>query len=137
MKNTEMKTQLWIISSSQKIYKGLGTIVDTLVLSIIRLRDVIILTIFMLSVFSLLGLQLYMGVLRRKCVWNGSSNLTHIEYAQYIEDSSKTDFLMALKKMKIDFIFIQIQENWVRGPFEGYVLCGNRYEYASILNFFV
>ena len=72
-----------------KTNKGLGTIVDTLVLSIIRLRDVIILTIFMLSVFSLLGLQLYMGVLRRKCVWNGSSNLTHIEYAQYIEDSSK------------------------------------------------
>lgn len=58
-------------------------------LSILRLRDVIILTIFILSVFSLLGLQLYMGVLRRKCVWNGPTNLTNIEYNQYIEDSGR------------------------------------------------
>ena len=70
------------------IYLGLKTIVDSLIQSVIRLRDVIILTSFILSVFALVGLQLYMGVLRRKCVWNGPNNLTDIEYNQYINDTS-------------------------------------------------
>ena len=33
-----------------------------------NLRDVIILTVFSLSVFALLGLQIYMGVLTQKCI---------------------------------------------------------------------
>jgi len=33
-----------------------------------RLRDVIILTLFMLSIFALIGLQLYHGKLTRKCI---------------------------------------------------------------------
>jgi len=33
-----------------------------------RLRDVIILTLFMLSIFALIGLQLYHGKLLRKCI---------------------------------------------------------------------
>lgn len=36
--------------------------------SVKNLRDVIILTVFSLSVFALLGLQIYMGVLTQKCV---------------------------------------------------------------------
>ena len=35
-----------------------------------NLRDVIILTVFSLSVFALLGLQIYMGVLTQKCIMN-------------------------------------------------------------------
>ena len=38
--------------------------------SVKNLRDVIILTIFSLSVFALLGLQIYMGVLTQKCIKN-------------------------------------------------------------------
>jgi hypothetical protein len=46
-----------------------------------------ILTAFVLSVFALIGLQLYMGVLRRKCVFSSSSsNLTHEEYKEYIHN---------------------------------------------------
>lgn len=33
-----------------------------------NLRDVIILTMFSLSVFALMGLQIYMGVLTQKCI---------------------------------------------------------------------
>jgi len=33
-----------------------------------RLRDVIILTLFMLSIFALIGLQLYHGQLLLKCI---------------------------------------------------------------------
>jgi hypothetical protein len=46
----------------------LKTIVDALIQSLICLRDVTVLSSFILSIFALVGLQLYMGVLRQKCV---------------------------------------------------------------------
>ena len=36
--------------------------------SVKNLKDVIILTMFSLSVFALVGLQIYMGVLSQKCI---------------------------------------------------------------------
>jgi len=33
-----------------------------------RLRDVMILTVFVLSIFALVGLQLYQGSLKQKCI---------------------------------------------------------------------
>jgi len=33
-----------------------------------RLRDVIILTVFVLSIFALIGLQIYQGTLKQKCI---------------------------------------------------------------------
>ncbi|KAI8478930.1 hypothetical protein Bbelb_433420, partial [Branchiostoma belcheri] len=53
---------------------GLKTIVNALIQSVINLRDVIILTSFGLCVFALVGLQLYMGVLRHKCVMEFPEN---------------------------------------------------------------
>ena len=47
---------------------GLKTIVGALIQSVRKLADVMILTVFCLSVFALIGLQLFMGVLRQKCV---------------------------------------------------------------------
>lgn len=70
------------------IVPGLKTIVDSLIQSVIRLRDVVILTSFVLSVFSLIGLQLYMGVLKRKCVFNGPMAMDNEQYIEYIADSS-------------------------------------------------
>ncbi|XP_065581599.1 sodium channel protein para-like isoform X2 [Artemia franciscana] len=52
------------------IVPGLKTIVGAVIESVKNLRDVIILTVFSLSVFALLGLQIYMGVLRQKCIRN-------------------------------------------------------------------
>ena len=49
---------------------GLKTIVGAVIESVKNLRDVIILTVFALSVFALLGLQIYMGVLTNKCIKN-------------------------------------------------------------------
>ncbi|KAL7385457.1 hypothetical protein ABVT39_022061 [Epinephelus coioides] len=40
------------------------------ILSVKKLTDVMILTVFCLSVFALIGLQLFMGHLKQKCVWN-------------------------------------------------------------------
>ena len=43
---------------------------EAIVCSTKNLRDVVILTLFILAMFSLLGLQLYMGVLTRICIVN-------------------------------------------------------------------
>lgn len=47
---------------------GLKTIVGALFQSVKKLSDVMILTVFCLSVFALIGLQLFMGNLRNKCI---------------------------------------------------------------------
>ncbi len=71
------------------IVQGLKTIVDALIQSVVRLRDVLILTSFILSVFALIGSQLYMGVLKRKCVWNGDHDLDDLEYLNFTQNSGK------------------------------------------------
>ncbi|XP_061731147.1 sodium channel, voltage gated, type VIII, alpha subunit b isoform X4 [Nerophis ophidion] len=51
------------------VIPGLKTIVGALIQSVKKLSDVMILTVFCLSVFALIGLQLFMGNLRQKCVF--------------------------------------------------------------------
>lgn len=53
---------------SVAVIPGLKTIVTAIMYSVKNLRDVIILTIFLLAVFSLIGLQVYMGVLSQICI---------------------------------------------------------------------
>uniref|UniRef100_A0A4X2KGL8 Sodium channel protein n=1 Tax=Vombatus ursinus TaxID=29139 RepID=A0A4X2KGL8_VOMUR len=52
------------------VISGLKTIVGALIQSVKKLADVMVLTVFCLSVFALIGLQLFMGNLRNKCVRN-------------------------------------------------------------------
>uniref|UniRef100_A0A4X2KG78 Sodium channel protein n=1 Tax=Vombatus ursinus TaxID=29139 RepID=A0A4X2KG78_VOMUR len=52
------------------VIPGLKTIVGALIQSVKKLADVMVLTVFCLSVFALIGLQLFMGNLRNKCVRN-------------------------------------------------------------------
>ena len=65
---------------------GLKTIVGALLEAVIRLRDVGILTSFVLSIFALIGMQLYMGSLRNKCV-----NITGLENATAEEWANRTN----------------------------------------------
>uniref|UniRef100_A0A8C0FK14 Sodium channel protein n=1 Tax=Bubo bubo TaxID=30461 RepID=A0A8C0FK14_BUBBB len=94
------------------------TIVGALIQSVKKLSDVMILTVFCLSVFALIGLQLFMGNLRNKCLqWppenftletnitsqlnstigeNGTlvnSTVTSFDWKGYIEDESHFYFL--------------------------------------------
>ncbi|KAM9233019.1 sodium channel protein type 5 subunit alpha-like [Leptosomus discolor] len=50
------------------VIPGLKVIVNSLIESVKKLTDVLILTVFCLSVFALIGLQLFMGNLTSKCV---------------------------------------------------------------------
>lgn len=65
---------------------GLKTIVGALIQSVRKLADVMILTVFCLSVFALIGLQLFMGLLRQKCV----RSLTHCINSSYSPNTSFT-----------------------------------------------
>ncbi|KAJ8370038.1 hypothetical protein SKAU_G00100660 [Synaphobranchus kaupii] len=61
------------------VIPGLKTIVGALIQSVKKLSDVMILTVFCLSVFALIGLQLFMGNLRQKCViWPINSTETYL-----------------------------------------------------------
>ncbi|XP_019208048.1 sodium channel, voltage-gated, type I-like, alpha isoform X2 [Oreochromis niloticus] len=64
------------------VIPGLKTIVAALFQSVKKLADVMILTVFCLSVFALIGLQLFMGNLKNKCiredVLNSDSNNTNV-----------------------------------------------------------
>ncbi|XP_042204472.1 sodium channel protein para-like isoform X7 [Homarus americanus] len=73
------------------IVPGLKTIVGAVIESVKNLRDVIILTIFSLSVFALLGLQIYMGVLTQKCIRKfdfTKENWTHEDYNNFMKNES-------------------------------------------------
>ncbi|XP_046292884.1 sodium channel protein type 10 subunit alpha isoform X2 [Marmota monax] len=71
------------------VIPGLKVIVGALIHSVRKLADVTILTVFCLSVFALVGLQLFKGNLKNKCVRNDtapddasnySSHRTHVSY---------------------------------------------------------
>uniref|UniRef100_A0A7N6BKX4 Sodium channel protein n=1 Tax=Anabas testudineus TaxID=64144 RepID=A0A7N6BKX4_ANATE len=66
------------------VIPGLKTIVGALIQSVKKLSDVMILTVFCLSVFALIGLQLFMGNLRNKCVY-WPINMTE----QYLANGSR------------------------------------------------
>uniref|UniRef100_A0A3Q4MST9 Sodium channel protein n=1 Tax=Neolamprologus brichardi TaxID=32507 RepID=A0A3Q4MST9_NEOBR len=69
------------------VIPGLKTIVGALIQSVKKLSDVMILTVFCLSVFALIGLQLFMGNLRHKCVfWPINTN------ESYLANGSKANF---------------------------------------------
>jgi hypothetical protein len=75
------------------VVPGLKTIVDALIQSLVCLRDVTVLSSFILSIFALVGLQLYMGVLRQKCVLSyesfvNDSNLSYASYLKKIDNES-------------------------------------------------
>ncbi|KAB1278600.1 Sodium channel protein type 1 subunit alpha, partial [Camelus dromedarius] len=129
------------------VIPGLKTIVGALIQSVKKLSDVMILTVFCLSVFALIGLQLFMGNLRNKCVqwpptnasleehsveknvtmnYNGTLvNETFIEFdwKSYIQDSKTAQD--ARKLMVMAHSFSQCPEGYMcvkagRNPNYGY-----------------
>ena len=68
---------------------GLKTIVGALMEAVRRLRDVMILTVFVLSIFALVGLQLYQGSLRQKCVVQPPARMNASQLHAFNENPSK------------------------------------------------
>lgn len=57
--------------------------------AVIKMRDVGILTMFMLSIFALIGLQLYMGSLHNKCVKAFPANISEFEKLLWKNDTGR------------------------------------------------
>nr|XP_034988756.1 sodium channel protein type 2 subunit alpha isoform X4 [Zootoca vivipara] len=70
------------------VIPGLKTIVGALIQSVKKLSDVMILTVFCLSVFALIGLQLFMGNLRHKClIWPPDNSTFEINITSYFDST--------------------------------------------------
>nr|DAA34931.1 TPA_inf: voltage-dependent sodium channel SCN2A [Anolis carolinensis] len=90
------------------VIPGLKTIVGALIQSVKKLSDVMILTVFCLSVFALIGLQLFMGNLRHKClIWPPDNTVVF----NVINDITKISF------QTDNFYFLEGQNDAL--------LCGN------------
>ncbi|NXD39871.1 SCN5A protein, partial [Copsychus sechellarum] len=72
------------------VVPGLKIIVGALIQSVKKLANVMILTVFCLSVFALIGLQLFKGNLRQKCIRNTTEfcNKTWESYEKFANDSA-------------------------------------------------
>lgn len=78
---------------------GLRMMVNTLLASMKMLWDVLILTMFFICIFALVGMQVFVGVLRNKCAEPVPDNL-QTSYIDYVSNSS--EWLMS----RLLFLFI-------------------------------
>uniref|UniRef100_A0A8D2LHF5 Sodium channel protein n=1 Tax=Varanus komodoensis TaxID=61221 RepID=A0A8D2LHF5_VARKO len=94
------------------IIPGLKIIVGALIQSVKKLADVMILTVFCLSVFALIGLQLFKGHLRHKCVKN---------YTEFINQSK----LSVGKQLCVLFLFPSAENYKIKNGTDDFLLCHN------------
>ena len=97
---------------SVAVVPGLKVIVGAIMFSVKNLKDVIILTTFILSIFALIGLQVYMGVLSQKCI------------KEYPTDPDELAIWGNLTDQNWDF-FMHNETNWWLDSGGQYSLCGN------------
>uniref|UniRef100_A0ACB8FWR8 Uncharacterized protein n=1 Tax=Sphaerodactylus townsendi TaxID=933632 RepID=A0ACB8FWR8_9SAUR len=107
------------------IIPGLKVIVGALVQSVKKLADVMILTVFCLSVFALIGLQLFKGHLRHKCVKNYTlylhqNNITELPVGG---DDVLRDFLRE-RNLSSFYDFIRKEDNYkIKNHTNEFLLC--------------
>ncbi|XP_076121995.1 sodium channel protein type 4 subunit alpha B-like [Alosa pseudoharengus] len=78
------------------LFPGLKTTVGALIQSVKKLRDAMFIMLFGLVLFTILGLQLFMGNLQQKCViWPLDLNSTneHFDYGAFLNNASNHYFL--------------------------------------------
>ncbi|XP_062604338.1 sodium channel protein type 4 subunit alpha B-like isoform X1 [Saccostrea cucullata] len=97
------------------VIPGLKTIVGALLEAVRRLRDVMILTVFMLSIFALVGMQLYMGTLRQKCV----------TFANFTYDNSTEGNETAWSYDDAWIEYAMNPAHWYTPDGTEYLICGN------------
>ncbi|XP_025907683.1 sodium channel protein type 5 subunit alpha isoform X4 [Nothoprocta perdicaria] len=103
------------------VISGLKTIVGALIQSVKKLADVMILTVFCLSVFALIGLQLFMGNLRHKCVR---------DYTQF-NSTNGTLYLDGRTWNNSDDFLSDPVNYFIKNGTEDVLLCGNSTDAGS------
>ena len=74
--------------SDTPVFLGLKAMVNTLLRSLKLLSDVLVLFLFFLAVMALIGVQLFVGHLRQKCVLN-TDNYHHLSISDRAKNKSK------------------------------------------------
>ncbi|KAF7245756.1 Sodium channel protein type 5 subunit alpha [Varanus komodoensis] len=104
------------------IIPGLKIIVGALIQSVKKLADVMILTVFCLSVFALIGLQLFKGHLRHKCVKNYTEFINQSKLSVY----SNGTYFLGEQDLPSYEKFIHNQENYkIKNGTDDFLLCHN------------
>ncbi|KFQ24099.1 Sodium channel protein type 2 subunit alpha, partial [Merops nubicus] len=99
------------------VIPGLKTIVGALIQSVKKLSDVMILTVFCLSVFALIGLQLFMGNLKNKCLfWPAKNSTSYEKYIAPYFNGTVFDWTAYINN-ESHFYILEGQKD--------YLLCGN------------
>uniref|UniRef100_A0A3B1K584 Sodium channel protein n=1 Tax=Astyanax mexicanus TaxID=7994 RepID=A0A3B1K584_ASTMX len=109
------------------VIPGLKTIVGALIQSVKKLADVMILTVFCLSVFALIGLQLFMGNLRQKCVRSPAHCINNTVPSIYSNSSFYSVCLCIFSSFFAMYIFVLLPlDNFykVEGAKDA-LICGN------------
>ncbi|KAM8946294.1 sodium channel protein type 4 subunit alpha [Pelodytes ibericus] len=119
------------------VIPGLKTIVGALIQSVKKLADVMILTVFCLAVFALIGLQLFMGNLRQKCVrwppppeaylYYGNMTLNYTDYSDTDFNSTFSNSTDMFANVSIDWApYLNDETNFyfLEGSNDA-LLCGN------------
>ncbi|KAK7919343.1 hypothetical protein WMY93_010627 [Mugilogobius chulae] len=111
------------------VIPGLKTIVAALIQSVKKMVDVMILTVFALAVFALVGLQLFMGNLRQKCVRWPLFNETTYDFLNSSSVFSNSLLWDNSTYSNSSFDFTQYIENpenhyFVEGSLDA-LICGN------------
>ncbi|XP_030065161.1 sodium channel protein type 2 subunit alpha isoform X11 [Microcaecilia unicolor] len=111
------------------VIPGLKTIVGALIQSVKKLSDVMILTVFCLSVFALIGLQLFMGHLRNKCVhWPPDESAYELNISSYFNSTIETGgtlFNRSLSTFNLkEYINNEANFYYLEGQRDA-LLCGN------------
>ncbi|XP_077159583.1 sodium channel protein type 5 subunit alpha-like isoform X1 [Paroedura picta] len=110
------------------IVPGLKIIVGALIQSVKKLADVMILTVFCLSVFALIGLQLFKGHLRHKCVRN---------YTEYLLQNNVTELpresgILREQNLTSYGDFIRQTDNYkIKNHTKDFLLCYNTTDGSS------
>ena len=133
---------------SVNVVPGLKKIVGAIVYSVENLKDVILLTVFILAIFALLGLQVYMGVLTRICIVDFepvdvnsvitkvTSDYAHVDVMNWISTNGLVDWKYSRNGTGFngsvtwdDWIKNQstwfVSENHYSSHSANYILCGN------------
>ncbi|XP_005348271.1 sodium channel protein type 11 subunit alpha [Microtus ochrogaster] len=76
------------------VVSGLKVIVGALLRSVKKLVDVMILTLFCLSIFALVGQQLFMGILNQKCVKTNCGPNPTSNKDCFVKENNSDDFVM-------------------------------------------
>ena len=109
---------------SVAVIPGLKTIVSAIIYSVKNLRDVIILTIFALAVFALLGLQVYMGVLSQICITNFP-----FEDEEFLSERFPGKNMSIAKDMDEAWLtWMRNDSSWYNTGLaanDGFIMCGN------------